>query len=170
MASAPHHNANPDVVFSTVEDLRREATRLNRNGDRFIDYLLEGDYSQGKGVWINDGAQVRDFYRELLEADPHLACESPFGSYFRSNGIRERGDNRIMVRNLRSAPPDYRAILEAHQRKRTAGETPPIAVFAGGPAAKIAGLLCALPAMRAKTELDVRFVLDGAERKRVREL
>jgi len=158
-----HYNSTPDMVFETIDDLRSEMTRHNPAGDSFLDYLITGQYSEGKGVWVNDGRAARQFYSALLEANPHLACESPFGTYFRQDGIRRRGENRVLVRNLACAPPTHRTVIETHQLRRMSGEAAPIALFSGGPAAKISALLCTLPAARKQTGLDVRFILDGAE-------
>ena len=158
-----HYNSTPDLVFGTINDLRSEMTRLNAAGDSFLDYLLAGQYSEGKGVWVNGEGVARQFYSALLEANPHLACESPFGAYFRQDGIRKRGENRVLVRNLASAPSTHRAVIETHQQRKMSGEAAPIAVFSGGPAAKVSALLCALPATRNQAALDVRFILDGAE-------
>ncbi|MDO8351907.1 MAG: hypothetical protein Q7T14_00465 [Aestuariivirga sp.] len=161
--SGRHHNPAPGLVFGTIDDLRSEMTRLNATGDRFLDYLLAGHYSEGKRVWINGGAGANQFYYTLLEANPHLACESPFSVYFRREGIRERGENRISVRNLSAAPLSHRTIIETHRQRSMSGEAAPIALFSGGPAAKISALLCTLPAARKRTALDIRFILDGAE-------
>ncbi len=158
-----YHNPAPDPVFLTIDDLRSEMRRLNPAGDSFLDYLLAGQYSEGKGVWINGGGDARRFYTALLVANPHLACENPFGSYFRRCGIRERGANRVWVRNIKSAPSPHKSAIEEHRQRTMSGEAAPIALFSGGPAAKISALLCVLPAMRKQTALDVRFVLDGAE-------
>jgi len=158
-----YYNPAPDLGIATIDDLRLEMTRLNEAGDSFLDYLLAGHYSEGKGIWINGGSVASQFYNTLLEAHPHLACESPFSTYFRRDGIRERGENRILIRNLSSAPPAHRTIIETHRRQSMSGEAVPIALFSGGPAAKISALLCALPGAREQTALDVRFILDGAE-------
>lgn len=161
--SGRYHNPAPDLVFGTIDDLRSEMTRLNASGDSFLDYLLSGNYSEGKGVWVNGVAGARQFYTSLLEANPSLACESPFGAYFRRDGIRERGENRVSVRNLNAAPSTHRAAIETHRQRRMSGQAAPIVVFSGGPAAKISALLCTLPTARKQIALDVRFILDGAE-------
>ncbi|HUQ36994.1 MAG TPA: hypothetical protein VM144_11520 [Aestuariivirga sp.] len=161
--SARHHNPAPDMRFGTINDLRLEMTRLNEAGDGFLDYLLAGHYSEGKGVWINGGGAARQFYDALLAVNPHLACESPFGTYFRHDSVRERGENRILIRGLTSAPPQHKAIIETHRQRRMSGEAASIAVFSGGPAAKVSALLCTLPAMREKVALEISFILDGAE-------
>jgi hypothetical protein len=161
--SGRYHNPAPDMVLGTIDDLRSEMTLLNAAGDGFLDYLLGGHYSEGKGIWINGGEGARQFYDALLEANPHLACESPFGAYFRRDGIRERGENKVLVRNLTAAPPPHRAVIDMHRKRRMSGEAAPIVLFSGGPAAKISALLCTLPAMRKQAALDVRFILDGAE-------
>ncbi len=162
-ATGRHHNPAPDPVFLTIDDLRRAMTALNPAGDGFLDYLLTGQYSEGKDVWISSGAGARQFYRELLEENPHLACESPFGKYFRRDGIRKRGENRVAVRNVNAAPPLHREVIEAHRQRRMRGEVSPVAAFSGGPASKISALLCGLAARRKQAGLDVRFILDGAE-------
>ena len=163
MPHQPHNNLAPDPVFRSLEDLRSAMTLSNAQGGRFLDYLLSGKYSEGKGVWINDRPEIRDFYVELLQTNPHLASESPFGEHFSTVEVRKRGDNRVAIRSLRDAPPAHRAIIEAHRIQRDRGEAPPVVLFSGGPAAKIAAIISALPAMHMRQPLDVRFVLDGAE-------
>lgn len=163
MYTSPHHNPSPDPVFRKIDDLRRAMTRSNDEGDSFLNYLLEDEYSEGKGVWVNRKASARSFYDKLLKNNPYLASESPYGTNFKSDSVRKRGENQISIRNLCNAPPLHQAVIDAHRRKRNSGGQLPIALFAGGPAAKISALLCALPTMRKKIPLDVRFLLDGAE-------
>jgi len=161
--SGRYHKPTPDPVFLTINDLRLEMTRLNPTGDSFLDYLLAGQYSEGKGIWINSGGEARRFFSDLLESNPHLACESPFGAYFRREGIRERGENKVLIRNLNVAPPSHRAVIDTHRKRKMSGEVAPIVIFSGGPAAKISALLCTLSAAVKPTALDIRFILDGAE-------
>jgi len=106
---------------------------------------------------------MRKFFTELLRISPHLACENPFGGNFRTAAIRKRGENQIILRNLEEAPSRYQKIIRTHQIKKLRGEEMPIAVYAGGPASKIAAILSALPSVRKPGPLSVRFVLDGAE-------
>jgi hypothetical protein len=158
MPAEPHFNPSPDPVFRRVDELRRAMCVANPAGDRFLDYLLAGRYGEGKGVWINDTPAARAFYAELLAANPHLASESPFAEDFRKDEVRTRGGNRIILRALADAPPAHQALVAAHHAQ---GDE--VALFSGGPAAKTAALLCALPAMAKLRPLAVRFVLDGAE-------
>lgn len=163
MPTEPYFNPSPDPVFRRIDELRRAMTAANKNGDRFLDYLLAGRYRDGKGIWINDAPAAREFYAELLLAHPHLASESPYGEAFRKEAVRGRGENRIRLRALADAPAAHRAAVAAHRAGRARGEIAPTALFSGGPAAKMAALLCALPEMAERLPLAVRFVLDGAE-------
>jgi hypothetical protein len=156
-------NRDPDPVFRSIEDLRSAMTRSNHSGAGFLDFLLQGPYRAGKGVWINQSARVRGHYENLIKANPDLACESPYGEYFNTARIRHRGENRITVKPLASAPDDHRAAIETHRRLRLAGQARPAIALSGGPAAKIAAILCALPDGSASRQADVHFILDGAE-------
>lgn len=137
--------------------------RTNPGGAAFLDFLLQGPYREGKGVWVNPDAAVRRIYEDLLAGNPELASESPFGEFFNRKQIRRRGENRITVKPLDGAPGDHRAVIELHRCRKAAGRAPPIAVFSGGPAAKIAALLCALPNSPSGENPMVRYILDGAE-------
>jgi hypothetical protein len=161
MPNPPFFNPSPDPVFRCVDDLRRAMTASNPRGGSYLDYLLTGDYGEGKGVWINDSPGARTFYDALLLANPHLASESPYGTEFRKDEVRKRGDNRILVRPLADAPRAHQEIVAEHRECRARGTAAPSVLFSGGPASKIAALLCALPAMQ--PPLAVRYVLDGAE-------
>ncbi|MGK2952134.1 MAG: hypothetical protein ACSLEZ_07085 [Thiobacillus sp.] len=133
---------------------------INPLGGAYLDYLLTGEYFDGKSVWISDCDITRLAYQQLLEAHPHLVTESPYSPYFRRDGIRVRGENVIQLSSIRASSAQERACLEAHQSGVRAGLTRPIAVFAGGPASKIAALLCACQGRGAPSSL---FFIDGAE-------
>lgn len=132
----------------------------NPRGDACLDYLLAGEYFDGKSVWVSECDMTRAAYQQLLDAHPHLVTESPYNPFFRRDGIRVRGENTIRLSSIGVAPARERAALETHQAGVRAGRTRPIAVYAGGPAAKIAALLCALQGQGAPSSL---FFLDGAE-------
>src|SRR5262249_55505943 len=68
-------NGNPDLVFRSIEDLRSAMTRNNASGAGFLDFLLQGAYRAGKGVWVNPSAIVRSYYEKLIEVNPDLASE-----------------------------------------------------------------------------------------------
>lgn len=153
-------NANVDPVFTDLEQLRAAMTRSNPGGAAFLDYLLDGDYFAGKGVWVNDEAATRGAYETLLAAHPYLASENPYGAHFRRDRVRQRGDNVIAIRHVCDLDADDRALLAQHAARRDAGDIKPVALFAGGPAAKIGAILTLMHAQR---PLDVRFLIDGAE-------
>lgn len=155
-----HVNASPDPVFRSLDDLRREMTRTNPQGAAFLDYLCEGDYFAGKQVWINLREDIAAFYEDLLRRSPELASESPYGTYFRTKGVRRQGENQILLCSVADAPAAQRALMQQHQERRKAGVVPPSLVFAGGPAAKIAAIIAASGPTAAN---GVHFVLDGAE-------
>lgn len=156
-------NRNPDPVFKSIEDLRSAMTRSNDSGAGFLEFLLQGAYRAGKGVWVNPSAVVRSRYEDLIAANPDLAGESPYGRFFNAGRIRQRGENRITVKSLAEAPEGHREAIETHRRRMLVGEARPIAAFSGGPAAKIAAILSALPHGSAKGQPDVHYILDGAE-------
>jgi hypothetical protein len=155
-----HVNAIPDPVFRTLEDLRCEMTRLNPSGAAFLDYLLDGEYSEGKGIWINGREQVKTFYDKLVANSPELLSECPYGPGFRTDGIRVRGDNRVTLLRVADSPPDHQREIQKHLDSRRRGGSPPVSVFAGGPAAKIAAIIAA---SKAEMASGVHFILDGAE-------
>lgn len=155
-----HINTAPDPVFHTLEALRLEMTRINPEGGSFLDYLLDGNYFEGKGVWINHRPEIRAFYDDLLVAAPHLGSESPYGRWFRGKSVRTRGENRIVLRQISDSPPDHQKIMREHLRRRATGGIPPSAVFAGGPAAKIAAIIAA---SGSKADCRISYILDGAE-------
>jgi hypothetical protein len=132
----------------------------NPLGGAYLDYLLTGDYFDGKSVWVSDCDATRAAYHQLLEVHPHLATESPYSPYFRRDGIRVRGENVIRLSPLRVASKQERALLDAHQSGVRARRERPIAAFAGGPASKIAALLCASQGQKSPSAL---FLIDGAE-------
>lgn len=146
--------------IATLAELKRAMTGITPQGGAFLDYLLAGEYFDGKSVWVSDTAATRAAYEQLLAAHPHLAAESPYGPHFRRDGIRVQGDNPIRLSPLRTASAEDRAALERHRSEVRAGRARPIAAFAGGPAAKIAALLCALQGEATPSPV---FFLDGAE-------
>ncbi len=133
---------------------------LNARGGAYLDYLLAGEYFDGKSVWVSECDMTRAVYQQLLDAHPHLVTESPYNRHFRRDGIRVRGENAIWLSSIGTASSRDRAVLETHQAGVRAGRTRPIAVHAGGPAAKIAALLCALQGQAAPSSI---FFVDGAE-------
>lgn len=156
-------NTDPDPVFRTIADLRSAMARSDRSGAAFLDFLLAGPYREGKGVWHNPSAAIRRTYEDLLAENPELASESPYGSYFNSKRVRQRGENQVTVRSLSDAPDEHRIVIDAHRRQKATGQVRPTAVFSGGPAAKVAALLCSLPNGSAAVKPSVRYILDGAE-------
>lgn len=161
-ASGPHFNATPVRPFRSLDDLRAVMTRGNGEGGKFLDYLLEGDYFAGKGVWINQAPHVRRIYEALLRGTPALASESPYSPEFRNELVRARGDNKVLVARLGDAPSDVQTLAAEHAAQRQMGTRRPTAVFVGGPAAKIAALLNVLGSDESSRP-DLAYILDGAE-------
>jgi hypothetical protein len=62
----------------------------NPKGGEFLDYLLEGNYFDGKGIWASAQSETKALYEEIISLNPHLGCESPYGEHFRrtSDAIR----------------------------------------------------------------------------------
>ncbi|MFT3986149.1 hypothetical protein [Aestuariivirga sp.] len=146
----PHLNQAPDPAFTTIAGLRAAMTALNPDGAAYLGHLLEGPFTEGKGVWVNGSSAAKQAMGNILASQPELACENPYAEHFR-RAIRRRGENTVILRGIHEAPAGHRAILDAPRGK-------PVALFAGGPAAKIAALLAALNGTH-----EVHFVLDGAE-------
>jgi|GEM_PF-3691566 len=125
-------------------------TALNPDGATYLDHLLDGPFTNGKGVWVNESGKAKQAMADILASQPELASENPYAEYFRRS-VRQRGENLVILRGLREAPADHLAILRETRAKS-------VALFAGGPAAKIAALLAGLNGTH-----QVHFVLDGAE-------
>jgi len=51
----PFHNSNPKEYIKSIDDLRQLLRLVNPLGDDFIDYLLDGKYLDGKGIWRSSG-------------------------------------------------------------------------------------------------------------------
>lgn len=153
---------NPSPVHGIVSltELRRAMSVINLRGAAYLDYLLAGNYFDGKSVWVSECDMTHSAYMKLLDAHPHLVTESPYSAYFRRDGVRVRGENAIRLSSIKAAAAWERAMLDTHRAEVRAGRARPIAVFAGGPAAKIAALLCALQGQDAPLPV---FFVDGAE-------
>ena len=155
-----YFNPSPCHALASLYTLRQAMRAVNPAGDAYLDYLLTGAYFDGKSVWVSEQDKTCEAYRKLLETQPHLVTESPYTQRFRRDGIRVRGENALTLASIRSAPQPYQAALEAHRSAVRRGEIRPLAVFSGGPAAKVAALLCALQGREAPSTL---FLIDGAE-------
>ena len=155
-------NARPRAAFPSLDHLRKAMTHANPAGDRFLDYLLEGDYFAGKAVWVNPSPRVRQAYEAMVEASPFLVSESPYQPAFSLQGVRVRGENQVFIARLDQAPAEVRRLVGEYRAAREAGSCRPRAIFVGGPAAKIGALLSGLETDRAEAS-EVVFVLDGAE-------
>ncbi len=153
------YNPDPDTGFSDLEELRNAMRAVRPDGDDFIDHLLEGKYFQGKGVWVNEAESVREAYEAVIAAHPYLKSENAYGEGFRRDGVRKRGDNPIRLMSISDLSDADRMVVERHALERQAGRARPIALFAGGPAAKIGAILTAMHGHN----VDTRFVIDGAE-------
>ena len=161
--NAAHLNLDPQRKFATVEDLRRVLVHLNPSGDAFLDHILEGNYFDGKTVWVNDDGPARDIYLDIVARNPHLAGESPYGAFFRRESVRVRGENPVVLANIEQAPLAYQEQVRSYRDDLSHKRILPVALFSGGPAAKIAAMIMALKNGSGLNKLDVKFVLDGAE-------
>ena len=160
MSDSTHFNPSPCHSLSTLAELRQAMQASHVQGSAYLDYLLTGRFFDGKSIWVSEDADTRAAYERLLAIQPHLITESPYDSRFCREGIRVRGENPVLVSSLNSASDSDRAQLAQYQSAVRSGQTRPLAVFAGGPAAKIAALLCARQGTGAP---EVRFILDRAQ-------
>lgn len=160
---AQFRNLVPVRVLDTIDNLRSAMTLETASGAAFLDYLLEGPYQSGKGVWINRRSEVVDFYRSLIARCPHLESESPYGEHYRTRSVRTRGDNRVTLRRIQDAPAEHQQAVAGHRQERALSRRRPVVVFAGGPAAKIGAIIASLVADGGSQRYEVKFVLDGAE-------
>lgn len=156
-------NPVPEPVFETIEELRNAMTHSTPAGAAFLDFLLQGPYLAGKGIWVNRRPEVAAFFRELVEENPHLQSENPYSTYYRTDRVRTRGENKITFGRAEDAPPEHKQAIARHRRARAAGQVRPVALFGGGPAAKIGAILAAMSQGAAGEKLAIKFVLDGAE-------
>jgi len=157
---AAYFNPSPRYRIASLAELKQAMSGTSPLGGAYLDYLLAGDYFEGKSVWVSDCEATRAAYQQLLEVHPHLVTESPYSPHFRRDGIRVRGENIVRLSPIRVVSTQERALLDAHQSGVRAGRERPIAAFAGGPASKIAALLCAGQGQKAPSAL---FFVDGAE-------
>lgn len=160
LSGAAYFNPAPRLPIASLAELRQAMSGTNPLGAAYLDYLLTGNYFDGKSVWVSGCDGTRAAYRQLLEAHPHLVTESPYNPHFRRDGIRVRGENVIQLSPISVASAQERALLDVHQAAVRAGLARPVAAFAGGPASKIAALLCANQGRKAPSAL---FFIDGAE-------
>ncbi len=161
-ADEGYYNPQPDNPILTLDDLRSILTRINKAGDAFLDYLLQGDYYSGKQIWVNDDPAVRQIYENILSGNPHLHSDSPFNPYFNREKVKQPGENLILLTRMCNAQSAHRAILKEHQLNVASGRKQKRALFCGGPAPKIASLLLALNT-RNNTNTSVSFLFDGPE-------
>lgn len=156
-------NCDPKTVFETVTDLRAQMIAINPKGGEFLEYLLEGNYFDGKGVWVSAQSETKTLYEEIISLNPHLMSESPYGEHFNQASVRVRGENPVKICSIQDAPLIYQTKANEYAQSVKTGLAKPIAVFAGGPAAKIASILPLLHKEGAADSIEVRFLLDGAE-------
>ncbi|GAB4513312.1 MAG: hypothetical protein Tsb0019_10530 [Roseibium sp.] len=137
-------------------------TAHNPEGDAFLNYLLDGDFFEGKGVWVNTSEATREIYRQVIAANPELASEDPYGDWFNRDRVRRPGENEVVLSRLEDAPQEQRREVQSHRQQVRSGRKRMRAVFAGGPAAKIAAVLLAMQP-EARETTDVVFLYDGGE-------
>ena len=154
-----HHNPDPVSRFDSLEALREDLCRINPRGDAFLDWLLDGPWKEGKGIWINPHSEVRRIYESILARQPELITESPWHPRFRTDQVTTRGDNPVSLSHIGQATSAQRAVVTEHQSRVASGAARPVALFSGGPAAKIAAVLSQLAH---GPELDTRFIIDRA--------
>ena len=154
-----HYNPDPVSRFDSLEALREDLCRINPGGDAFLDWLLDGPWKEGKGIWINPDSEVRRIYESILAKHPELITESPWNPRFRTDRIPTRGDNPVSLSHISRAMSGQRAVVREHQSRVASGAARPVALFSGGPAAKIAAVLSQLAN---GPDLDTRFIIDRA--------
>ncbi|MER8980554.1 hypothetical protein [Mesorhizobium sp. M0510] len=160
---AGFRNFVPARLINTIDDLRNAMTRETASGAAFVDYLLDGPYQSGKGVWINRRSEIIDFYRRLISQCPDLESECPYGEYYRTSNVRTRGDNKVTLKSIQDAPVNHQQAIVEHRHNRTLGRQRPVVMFAGGPAAKIAAIITSMATADGAKRYEVKFALDGAE-------
>lgn len=146
----------------SIDELRKIMAQNNASGDQFLDYLLAGDYFEGKSVWVNPNGSTTALYQSIIDNNPHLEAENPYGQFFNRRSVRVIGENDIVLSAMADAPgPVQKLVAEFHDNVAR-GKTKQRVLFAGGPAAKIGALLLQTnPECAANTE--VMFGYDGAE-------
>ncbi|MCX2978918.1 hypothetical protein [Candidatus Marimicrobium litorale] len=155
-------NLNPSDPTLDMDDLRRFLKSSKPDGDAFLNYLLQDDYFSGKGIWVNSDPDISATYRAIIESDPTLQSQSPYGDFFNKDSVRVQGDNPVLISNLSDAPKEYQALYNQYLQETASKKIAPAIVFAGGPAAKIASLLAAKKSETA-TACDLFFISDGTE-------
>ncbi len=143
-------NPQPQRAFIRIDDLKQAMQLQNRQGADFLMYLLEGDIKQGKGFWKTSCQQTQRIYQQLLSEFPQLSTENPFDS----EQIKDK-DSPVVISDA--------SLLDRDQQKQVAeflqsGQQR--IVFAGGPASKIASILCGL---KYRNQADIRFIIDSAK-------
>jgi hypothetical protein len=146
----------------SIDELRKIMTQNNASGDHFLDYLLTGDYFEGKSVWVNPNSSTVALYESIIENNPHLEAENPYGQFFNRRSVRVIGENDILLSAIADAPRSAQNLVAEFHENVALGKIKQRVLFAGGPAAKIGALLLQTnPTCAANTE--VMFGYDGAE-------
>ncbi len=158
----PHINLNARSNIRNLTDLETRMKAHNPRGNRFLHYLLEDDFFQGKGVWVNEDDTTRKLYEGVIAANPELESENPYGQWFNRGRVRHPGENEVVLAPISEAPPEVRAGIETHRSLVEQKQRSEQVVLAGGPAAKIATILLAAQ-FGARGNLEVAFLFDGGE-------
>ena len=158
----PHIDLNAGPGLSDLSDLELRMTAHNPRGGRFLKYLLEGDFFEGKGVWVNDDEAIRSLYQEVITANPELESENPYGDWFNRARVRQPGENEVILASLDEASPENRVAYEKHKAAVEHGLRPERVVLAGGPAAKIGTILLSMRS-GVRDDIEVAFLYDGGE-------
>ncbi len=156
-----YYNEDTHDPFLSFSDLRSTFTKHWPKGDQYLDYLLDGEYFEGKEAWVNDDEHIKKIYQEIINDNPYLQTESPYSPFFRKTNMRTRGDNEIVVSSLSNASTEIINSVRNHKQLVADGKINPVVVLSGGPAPKIASILLALNSEY--KNLDVKFLIDGAE-------
>jgi hypothetical protein len=155
-------NLNPQRRIGDIVELRDILQSNTIHGAKFLDYLLDGEFFEGKSIWITGAQSTIDTYTEIIRHNPQLEPESPFGKFFDRQKIRVPGDNEVIITDIKDAPQAYQNAYDEYIADLDAGNLKPRVIFAGGPAAQIASLLIQMQSDYART-LDVQFLYDGGE-------
>jgi len=153
-----YFNPFPFDPFKTIDDLRFHLNQKNPNGDKYLNYLLQGDYLDGKDLWVNNDENVKKNYNNIINNNPHLITESPYNKYIKENSKKIK--NIVILSNIIDANENYKNIIKKYNTDVSAGVKKKNAVFCGGPATKIAAIITSL---KKSQNLNTIFLLDGAE-------
>lgn len=162
MGEESFFNKIPNKKFTKISDLRDVMNDHNPSGSAFLEYLISSDYFDGKSVWVNNKLDTKLIYNDIIDSNPHLQSESPYGEFFNKSKIRLQGENEILISNISSAPEEFQEKTKQYEIGLLNKTIRPTVLFSGGPSAKISTILSLISSSKEK-QLDVRFCFDGGE-------